>query len=124
MSYEAWGDDDDGMDGFREHYRKQLLDDGWLDDEAAAALRAERDALAAKLATPPESGGQGEAVEYRLWDSQWVNVVNHERAYADWEQDAAIAHAVKLTEQAMAKNVRDGKWPPARVIAQGGGNER
>jgi hypothetical protein len=59
--------------------------------------------------------GGGEVVEYRMWDSQWVNVVNHERAYADWDMEEAINHAVKLTEQAMAKNIRDGKWPPARV---------
>ena len=38
MSYEVWGDDDDGLDGVRESYRKTLLEDGWLDDERAATL--------------------------------------------------------------------------------------
>lgn len=45
MSYEAWGDDDDGLDGVRESYRKTLLDDGWLDDEAAEALTAQLDVM-------------------------------------------------------------------------------
>lgn len=40
MSYEAWGDDDDGLDGVRERYRETLLEDGWLDDEQAKKLRA------------------------------------------------------------------------------------
>jgi len=38
MSYEAWGDDDDGLDGVREAYRQSLLEDGWLDDEQAKEL--------------------------------------------------------------------------------------
>jgi hypothetical protein len=75
--------------------------------EWAGELMAAHEAIAAL--------GGGEVVEYRMWDSQWVNVVNHERAYGGWEMEAAIHHAVKLTEQAMAKNIRDGKWPPARV---------
>lgn len=56
-----------------------------------------------------------EAVEYRMWDSQWVNVVNHERAYSGWDMEEAINHAVKLTEKAMARNVADGNWPPSRA---------
>lgn len=36
MSYEAWGDDDDGLDG----YRDQLRDAGWLDEDQAAELLA------------------------------------------------------------------------------------
>ena len=41
MSREAFGDDDDdGLDGMREHYRAVFIEDGWLDDEQAARLRA------------------------------------------------------------------------------------
>lgn len=38
----------------------------------------------------------------RMWDSQWVSVVNHDNCYRDWSKEDAIAHAVKLTEQYMA----------------------
>ena len=41
MSYEAWGDDDDGLDGVRESYRKTLLEDGWLNDEQAVLVTAD-----------------------------------------------------------------------------------
>lgn len=40
----------------------------------------------------------------RMFDSQWVNVVNHDRGYCGWGMEEAIAHAVKLTEQFMASN--------------------
>ena len=40
----------------------------------------------------------------RLWDSQWVNIVNHEDCYCAYDKEEAVALAVKLTEQAMAKN--------------------
>jgi hypothetical protein len=51
--------------------------------------------------------------DIRLFDSQWVNIVNHANCYSDMDKEDAIAAAVKLTEQAMAANVRDGKWPLA-----------
>jgi hypothetical protein len=51
--------------------------------------------------------------DIRMFDSQWVNVVNHADCYRDMDKEDAIATAVKLTEQAMAANVRDGKWPLA-----------
>lgn len=41
MSYEAWGDDDDGMDRVYE----QLLDAGWLTSEDARDLRGKLLAL-------------------------------------------------------------------------------
>jgi hypothetical protein len=52
----------------------------------------------------------------RLGDSQWVNIVNHADCYRDMDKEAAVAAAVKLTEQAMAKNVRDG-FPATRPTA-------
>ena len=57
--------------------------------------------------------------EIRLWDSQWMNVVNHEHCYAHFTKDDAVATAVKLTEEAMARNFADGKWPPRRTKHQG-----
>lgn len=41
MSYEAWGDDDDGLDEVLFNYRKQLLEEGWFDEEQVAALQKE-----------------------------------------------------------------------------------
>ena len=53
--------------------------------------------------------------EIRLWDTQWVNIVNHNDAYRGWEKDDAIAHAVRMTEQAMARNYADAVWPPEKT---------
>jgi len=61
--------------------------------------------------------GGGEVVgEVRLWDTQWMNVVNHDRCYAGWDVEDAINHAVKLTERYIADNVRDNKLPPPRPL--------
>ena|ERR1700761_9050619 len=49
--------------------------------------------------------------EVRLWDTQWMNIVNHDNCYRDWSKDDAIAHAVKMTEEAIGRNVSDGKLP-------------
>jgi hypothetical protein len=51
--------------------------------------------------------------EVRLWDTQWVSVVNHDNAYRGWDKQDAINHAVKMTEQYIAKNVLENKCPPA-----------
>ena len=55
--------------------------------------------------------------EVRLWDTQWMNIVNHDNAYRDWSKEDAIHHAVKMTEEAIARNVADGRLPPVRLIA-------
>lgn len=80
------------------------------------------------LALSPAPEAQ-EAREYRLFDSQWVNVVNHAGCYRDMNKEDAVAQAVKLTEQAMAANINDCKWPRPRkadaalaLPAQGEGN--
>ena len=41
MSYEAWGDYDDGGDGIRESYIETLIEDGWMDLEKAIERMAE-----------------------------------------------------------------------------------
>ncbi|NII73948.1 hypothetical protein FHW84_002521 [Dyella sp. SG562] len=53
--------------------------------------------------------------EVRLWDSQWMNIVNHDNRYLEWSKEDAIAHAVKMTEEAIARNVADRKLPPFRI---------
>jgi hypothetical protein len=52
--------------------------------------------------------------EVRLWDTQWTNVVNHDNAYRGWDKQDAINHAVKMTEQYIAKNVLENKCPPTQ----------
>lgn len=47
--------------------------------------------------------------DIRLWDSQWVNIVNYD--YSGMSIEEAVNYAVKATEELMAKNYRDDKWP-------------
>jgi hypothetical protein len=42
--------------------------------------------------------------EIRLWDSQWMNIVNGDCASPALDREEAINLAIKLTEQAMRKN--------------------
>lgn len=53
--------------------------------------------------------------EKRLWDSQWANIVNHSNCLDGYTKEEAIAEAVKMTEQAMAENIKDNNWPNARA---------
>ena len=52
--------------------------------------------------------------EIRLFDGQWVNIVNHDNCFADYAVEDAVNKAVKMTEEAMAKNMLDGVWPSKR----------
>lgn len=72
------------------------------------ASRKFRDSLRAILERPKVLR------EVRLWDTQWMNIVNHDNCYRDWSKEDAIAHAVKTTEEAIARNVADGKLPPRK----------
>ena len=52
--------------------------------------------------------------EIRLFDGQWMNIVN---AYDCWDghtKEEAVVEAIKMVEAAMAKNMKDNLWPPAR----------
>jgi hypothetical protein len=49
--------------------------------------------------------------DIRLWDTQWMNIVNAD--YSAMDKDEAIAAAVKATEQRMARNFDDNNRPPA-----------
>lgn len=39
-----------------------------------------------------------------LYDSQWVNIVNHDNAYRGWDVEEAVNHAVKATLAAVKSN--------------------
>jgi len=49
--------------------------------------------------------------EYRLFDSQWMNIVNHECCYHGYTAQEAGNIAIQKTEECMAKNIKDGIWP-------------
>jgi hypothetical protein len=40
----------------------------------------------------------------KLWDTQWMNVVNHDNCYRGWAVDEAVNHAVKMAEKYMREN--------------------
>lgn len=52
--------------------------------------------------------------EVRLWDSQWVSVVNDPAVLNADDADEAVAIAVRLTERHMAHNAATNSWPPAK----------
>lgn len=53
--------------------------------------------------------------EIRLWDGQWMNIVNHDYCWERYTKEEAIHAAVKMVEEAMAKNIAENNWPPKRV---------
>jgi len=54
--------------------------------------------------------------DIRLFDSQWVNVVNHDNCYRGWSKEDAVNHAVRMTEGYMKENITKG-WPNPRAGA-------
>lgn len=64
------------------------------------------------LSTSPQPQQAVPDGEVRLWDTQWMKIVNHDNSYRNWSKDDAVAHAVKMTEAEIARNVYDGKLPP------------
>ena len=53
--------------------------------------------------------GVGDQRNIRLWDTQWMNIMNAD--YSGMSKEDAINQAVKATEQQMAANYKDDKWP-------------
>ena len=53
-------------------------------------------------------------IEKRLWDSQWVNIVNANDCWEGHTKEEAVHAAVKMAEEAMARNIKDNLWPDAR----------
>lgn len=39
-----------------------------------------------------------------LWDSQWMNIVNAHDCWRDYSKEGAVHEAVKMAEDAIAKN--------------------
>ena len=58
-----------------------------------------------------------QAVEVRLWDPQWVNVVNAPEVMNASDAEEAVRIAVRMTERLIAKNVADANLPPAALLA-------
>lgn len=58
-------------------------------------LMAKRAALAAPQTVAAWRG---------LWDTQWMNIVNHDHAYQDYSKDDAVHLAVKMTENKLKEN--------------------
>lgn len=52
--------------------------------------------------------------EVRLWDGQWVNIVNSPEVMDAPDASEAVAIAIRLTERAIAENVETGHLPPTR----------
>ena len=53
--------------------------------------------------------------EIRLFDSQWMNIVNHGNCWERYTKEEAIHAAVKMAEEKMAENFILGKWPDIRT---------
>jgi len=70
--------------------------------EQVSLLRTADNAEAAGVHTAQRVAAGDEVDKTRLWDSQWVNIVNHPDVLNATE--AAVAKAVKMTEQKMAEN--------------------
>jgi hypothetical protein len=47
----------------------------------------------------------------RLFDSQWVNIMNANDCYKGFSKEDAVAEAIRQTELAMAKNYILNLWP-------------
>jgi hypothetical protein len=52
--------------------------------------------------------------EIRLFDGQWVNIVNAHDCWEGHTKEEAVHAAVKMTEEAMANNMKANAWPPSR----------
>lgn len=40
-----------------------------------------------------------------LWDTQWMNIVNHANCWEDFSKEDAVHEAVKMTEQCILANL-------------------
>ena len=62
--------------------------------------------------TTPIPPVQEPAGSIRLWDAQWISIVNHDNAYNGWSTNDAVNHAVRMTERYIAANVAQNNLPP------------
>lgn len=87
-------------------------------EDYARLLELNQKARAAEIAASvqgkaAEQAKDGGEQDVRLFDSQWLNVVNHDHCYGVWSKEDAVSHAVKMTEQYMRENITKG-WPESR----------
>lgn len=64
--------------------------------------------------TQPSPNAQ-QLLEVRLWDSQWVSVVNAPEVLNAFDTDEAVRIAVRMTERFIALNFASGNMPPAAI---------
>lgn len=79
-------------------------------------LRYLRDLLTGEKAalTRQPVAGDGNT-EVRLFDGQWVSIVNHANCWRDYTKEEAISEAVRMTEAAIAENIALGRLPKRRA---------
>lgn len=53
--------------------------------------------------------------EIRLFDGQWMNIVNHANCWEGFTKEEAVHAAVKMAEEKMAENIALSKWPEKRT---------
>lgn len=71
-------------------------------------------AVADRLLSIIDNAGKvAPACEVRLWDSQWVNIVNAPEVLDASDREEAVNAAVRMTERAIAQNVASSNLPPA-----------
>lgn len=75
------------------------------------ALPSSPDEKSAQAATAVNTA---EGVGIRLFDGQWVNIVNAENCYREYSKEEAVHKAVKATEEKMRENIVKG-WPKPRT---------
>ena len=80
-------------------------------------LKADNEALRAQLAT---QGWQPIGHELRLWDTQWMSIVDNDMRWESFTKEDAVLSAVKMTELAMAKNFMDSNFPPRAQLRSAG----
>jgi Lar family restriction alleviation protein len=88
------------------------LDSKWYSDWCERDGSMEE--LYAELATTEQPGSSVQG-EVRLFDGQWVNIVNHANCWEGYSKEDAIAEAVRMTEAKIAENVAMGKLPQPRT---------
>jgi hypothetical protein len=52
--------------------------------------------------------------EIRLFDGQWANIVYAHDCWEGHTKEEAVNAAVKMAEEAMAKNMKENLWPNSR----------
>ncbi|WP_427183574.1 hypothetical protein ACL598_17055 [Bordetella bronchialis] len=90
--------------------------------EAAPAAQPEKQHvpdMAAELGLNQHAQPEKQAAQVKLYDSQWVNIVNHANCWADYSKEDAVHEAVKMTEEAIKKNASAAPPAPSQQADNG-----